>query len=668
MKTFLLSSVVLLSIGFTLNCSAATYDVPAADVVALTNALKNAKSGDVVSLAAGTYDLTPLQENVMSSPMNYSTYYGPSMLYISAANVTLKGATGNPDDVILTADDAKLRLLRIGGKNSSVRDLTLLGGYASSVSNDYYNLRTGGALMFTESGQFASNCVFVGNTAATRGGAVSGPNAMKGTVYDSVFRGNNGSSESLIASGTTLKGCVITNNVTGASIANYGVRLTSGCRLHDCLVADNETRYAGVTGGFAVGCRFINNHAASENWSNPGGGAARDAALTNCYFYGNRAYRLGGAIRGGTVVNCVVVSNTVTRLRTDNDCYGAGIYLANHVENCTVMSNYCGRGAGISGITDDGVAYTVFVTNSYIAYNVARQYGGGSHLGALNGCTVEHNISMEYANANYGGGGGGLSYGSATNCVFRDNSCSATYNSSVVYNCDIFDTSMHAKVIDRCRIANVRNEPIARAVGAVGYPDGYVTSNIYMIGFLEMRNCLITNCNWRSVPGHFVNSAMFHSGYSGAKRVENCTISDNYFYILARGFDAAANSCTFANCAIIGNRSTDVNMMDQGSVVLSNCVYSTTNNRFFLDGFSDGQNWRLPSVADARFCGAKADEWDAFYYTPRYTSSLRGKGLVFDWMAGCEDIAGNPRLREGLADIGAHQCWIKPPWTTIVVR
>jgi hypothetical protein len=183
-----------------------------------------------------------------------------------------------------------------------------------------------------------------------------------------------------------------------------------------------------------------------------------------------------------------------------------------------------------------------------------------------------------------------------------------------------------------------------------------------------MRNCLITNCNWRSVPGHFVNSAMFHSGYSGAKRVENCTISDNYFYILARGFDAAANSCTFANCAIIGNRSTDVNMMDQGSVVLSNCVYSTTNKRFFLDGFSDGQNWRLPSVADARFCGAKADEWDAFYYTPRYTSPLRGKGLVFDWMAGSEDIAGNPRLREGLADIGAYQCWIKPPWTTIVVR
>jgi hypothetical protein len=58
----------------------------------------------------------------------------------------------------------------------------------------------------------------------------------------------------------------------------------------------------------------------------------------------------------------------------------------------------------------------------------------------------------------------------------------------------------------------------------------------------------------------------------------------------------------------------------------------------------------------------------AFYYTPRYTSPLRGKGLVFDWMAGSEDIAGNPRLREGLADIGAYQCWIKPPWTTIVVR
>ncbi len=632
------------------------------DVVALTNALKTCKAGDTIILAKGTYDLTPLQDDLINSPMNYSTYYGPSMLYIEKADITLKGATGNPEDVMLTATDAVYRLLRIAGARSSVRDIHLTGGYASTVSNTYYNLRNGGAVMFSTSTAFASNCIFSANKSSRLGGAVgiAGNSGFGGVVYDSVFRDNSGTGDGYVASLTELVRCVITNNQTtaaGTQDAGYSQQLTYGCRLRDCLIADNVPTRCGIELGFAENCRFINNYARGANYSNPGGGAARDAALTNCYFYGNRSYRLGGAIRGGQVVNCTVVSNSVINA---TDSYGGGIYQASLVENCNIISNMCGHGAGIQ----EGA----FVTNCYIAYNWARDGGGGARSSVLVDCVVEHNVTDSYENGNYGGSGGGLYGGSATNCVFRDNSCSATYNSSSIYNCDIFDTSMHAKVFDKCRIANCKNEPIARAIGAVGYPEGHTTSNLYMIGCSVMRNCLITNCNWKSIPGHFVNSAMFHCGAAGTNRIENCTIAGNYHYIFARGFAKANNAGVFANCAIIGNTGSDISTMDDGAVVFSNCVYSTKKwetSRTFLPGFEDGENWQLDSVAQAKFCGDRGSEP---YYALKLSSPLRGIGLVLDWMEDDTDLVGNPRLRDGKADIGCFQCWLNPVGAVFSIR
>ena len=517
-------------------------------------------------------------------------------------------------------------------------------------------IKTCGAVQFTDATEFASNCIFSACNAKRLGGAVGiwGNSGFGGVVYDSVFRGNNGTGSSLIASQTALRGCIITNNISSST--DYNQPLTYECRLYDCLIADNETTRCGIEKGFAENCRFINNYARGTNYSNPGGGAARDAAVTNCYFYGNRCYRLGGAIRGGQVVNCTVVSNSVMNA-TDSE--GGGIHSASLVENCTVVSNMCGHGAGLY--------QCAFVTNCYIAYNSAVS-GGGAQSSALVDCVVEHNVALEYNHANYGGSGGGLYGGSATNCVFRDNSCSATYNSSSVYNCDIFDTSMHAQVFDKCRIANCKNEPIARAIGAVGYPDGYVTSNIYMIGCSVMRNCLITNCYWRSVPGHFVNSAMFHCGAVGTNRIENCTIAGNYHYIFARGVAKANNAGVFANCAIIGNTGSDISTMDDGAVVFSNCVYSTKKwetSRTFLPGFEDGENWQLDSVAQAKFCGDRGSEP---YYALKLSSPLRGKGLVLDWMEDDTDLVGNPRLRDGKPDIGCFQCWLNPVGAVFSIR
>ncbi|MBR0242162.1 MAG: hypothetical protein IJQ54_06505, partial [Kiritimatiellae bacterium] len=73
----------------------------------------------------------------------------------------------------------------------------------------------GGAVMFIGDSTVASNCCFTANRGVSGGGAVSGNNNYKGTVYDSVFYGNDSSGNAgmaLAARYTTLRGCTVTNN------------------------------------------------------------------------------------------------------------------------------------------------------------------------------------------------------------------------------------------------------------------------------------------------------------------------------------------------------------------------------------------------------------------------------------------------------------------------
>ena len=58
-------------------------------------------------------------------------------------------------------------------------------------------------------------------------------------------------------------------------------------------------------------------------------------------------------------------------------------------------------------------------------------------------------------------------------------------------------------------------------------------------------------------------------------------------------------------------------------------------------------------------------------YSPRWSSPLRGIGLVQDWMEGATDIRGDaayPRLRDGKADVGCYQCWLDPVGAVFSIR
>ena len=636
------------------------------NVDAFTNAVATAVAGQTIILSKGIYDLSP----VTNAPL-YSAGgggYGAALIgFPWVKNVSIVGATGNPADVVLFAKDSQYRIIMLNAPGVTLRNVTVTGGNATSVHVGTYNYRRGGGAMLGHADSVISNCVFYGNKADVAGGAVSGANALMGKVYDTVFYGNDCNIPGMAACQTRLYGCTLTNNVsTGEKAKNYGASVTTECHVFDSYFADNRGNgTGGVNGGSATRCTFVNNR--SENLvqnndaSQSGGGGARDAALTNCYFYGNSAHDSGGAVYRGTVVGCTIVSNIVRRALSDTYAYGGGIRSASLVEGCTVVSNYAGYGGGICDCN--------FVSNTELSYNRAQR-GGGASSCAMSDCQLAHNVATQYDYNETGGGGGGLFQGSATNCVFRDNYASATAGSEYLKNCDIADSRIDAVVVDSCILHEISNVQTQLAFGNVTYPEGLAITNMYMIGLSLklMRNTLVTNCTWQTTPST-ANCAMFYTSGTGSASVENCTFADNLYYYLIRMPDRSNEFyMSFVNSAFEGNRylessSCDVSGYDAMYMTLTNCAYGVMSRRTTqAEGIADSGCFQVDRGA-CKFLGEGEHP-----YSLKRNSPLVGAGLLLDWMADGVDFAGNPRLRDGKADIGCYQCWLDPVGFYILFR
>ena len=643
--------------------------------VALTNAIKNQVAGQTIYLSKGMYDLSSLSDD--RKPMSNGAGYGDALIGVYRSNARLVGATGKPEDVVLFATNSDYRIINLYATGAQLHGVTVKGGYAntnnvSKSSGSYIaGYMAGGGVMLISDNTVVSNCHFTANRGRGAAGAISGNNKYQGTVYDSVFYGNNDDvthEASVVARYTTMYRCVVTNNIySGESGYAYVLR---NCRMYDSLIAYNRSsNCAGLAGGLAVHCRFLHNVQPSNanNW-NPGGGAgARSSTLTNCYFYGNVAYRLGGAIRDCRAVNCVIVSNKTIRATyaspNNTDSYGGGACARDseicRLENCLVVSNLCVYGGGCSGC---------IVIGGTNAYNKARE-GGGARTSSMTGVLIAHNAAQDYANGTTGGDGGGIAYGAATNCVFRDNACSATYATTILKNCDIADNCVHAKKIEDCVFHELDNTRKRRAVGNVFYSDGMMTSNIFMIAGVDvMRNCLVTNCSWSHISGNFYNSAVFEKGrYAITSRVENCTFADNNYYWLTRNYNAVTQQISFVNSVFTGNRDTstkDIGGTDSKYAVFSNCVYGAMGSRSVkAEGFEDFGCTSITARAAYKFTGKEPNP-----YSLRRSSPLRGWGMVFDWMEDGTDYLGNPRLRDGAVDIGCYQCWLDPVGAVFSIR
>lgn len=224
-------------------------------------AVDYALPGDEVVVSNGVFEYSTQQKSANTNFVNV------------AKNISVRGLTGNPEDVILRlVGHTYYDVLRLVALSEGAR----LSGMV--LENGYVNQSSGAGISLL-SGSMISNCVIRGCESIANGGLAA------------VYASNEG---------TLVTHCVITNNTHSGNKADNaaGVYLNIGSRCENSLIA--------------------NNRAAGNN-ADAGGVLVRGAAsLRNCTIVNNTG--LGyGAVKvvkadklTGVISNCVLAANTAT--------------------------------------------------------------------------------------------------------------------------------------------------------------------------------------------------------------------------------------------------------------------------------------------------------------------------------------------------------------------
>lgn len=218
-----------------------------------------------------------------------------------AKGVTLRGLTGNPEDVVFANDNAE-RLLYLNHADAVAAGFVLEGGSRKVWGQSVYI-----------AGGTVSNCVVRGCTASGSGGYAS-------AVYVNSAYG-------------LVTHCAVTNNAyaaTGKPSSCFvpGIMVNAGGRVENTLVADNadtgarNSDYWAASGvrvynGRLLNCTVVNNSgpAVGGVWLNPDNAAYCSA--TNCVVAGNASTTLD-ATYGNTYPNAKSM-NRFDHCATDDD-------------------------------------------------------------------------------------------------------------------------------------------------------------------------------------------------------------------------------------------------------------------------------------------------------------------------------------------------------------
>ena len=206
--------------------------------------------------------------------------YGMDALCNVTDAIRIRGATGNPDDVVVKNATAGHPLLRVNDPAARIESLTLDGAGLRSGGNGLMDVHYWGGTV--------SNCVI-------RNG-YKGGNA-KGHAH-----------VSLIGPDSHITHCIVTNNLSTSDYQTYfnspGLSLQWNATARECLVTGNQ-----MSGSSAQSFK----HAA-------GAVLGSDAVLENCTIVNNTGDTTGGVrIDSGTARNCVIANNRSTASGTAYD-------------------------------------------------------------------------------------------------------------------------------------------------------------------------------------------------------------------------------------------------------------------------------------------------------------------------------------------------------------
>lgn len=250
---------------------------------------------------------------------NGSPYVITAALQITKA-VTLRGETGNPEDVVVARTSGMTKLTRIANAGAFVHSMVFHGG-----SDTAY----GTGIRIEPAGGTVSNCV------------------IRGCIVNGYW-----SSAAVYAAGTDalVTHCVITNNTTATGSSGdqktAGLHLAGGAAAVNCLVANNRER--ATSGTCCTGGAYVQN-----------------GYLYNCTVVDNTARRCGGIrIAAGGAYNCVIAGNTATYSGSDyNNLYDSTQKSYCHYCACNdadAFNETCQQGTAASFFSNyAGADYTV---------------------------------------------------------------------------------------------------------------------------------------------------------------------------------------------------------------------------------------------------------------------------------------------------------------------
>ena len=551
-------SALCAAVAFT--SSAEVWNIPApggvGDVAALETALTSHATGDEIVLAAGTYSFTKTLSNK------------------DKVAVTVRGATGDPKDVILDGQ-GQVRCLNLTGKSTHgqslcfppnaadrviLKDVTIANGMQRDVTD--VNCSPGGGSDTVGAGGvylrygFVENCVFTNCQARAE---TTGLNASGGALFARI---------------------AFVTNCTFVACEAYSLdRAVRGGAICGISGGSNET-YTPADLRF-LSCRAVNGKAV--NSAIVTGGAA---------FFPFPATGDSGTIISKLVFVDCVATNTAG-WKSSYHPNGGGLYYSSNIDTLTftdcVFSNCLsyGEGGGFWAGGPCAVSNCTFVGNSTV-----NSYGGGLH--AHKGVTVENCIFKDNTSNSQGGGisadggklmvrhscfdknkslisSGGAIYASlgvdAEDCVFRSNDAMATSGSNIGGGaiCMAANTSEDC-LIDRCFFqGNTSPRPSASGSTFRGGAAIYLNASKAGSGVF-VRNSVFAGNSGGPVfavadcvtgePPTWENGAGFY--------VQNCTITNNIgatqgrmgsraIFDGATDKDSAWQGLFVENCAINGN-------------------------------------------------------------------------------------------------------------------
>lgn len=206
--------------------TAVTIHIPA-DLPTITEGLSIAVSGDTLLIAPGLY-----LEHDLTIP----------------SGVSLLGATGDPDDVVIDAQQQGRVVVCIDlAELVRIEALTLTGGLATLETVDS---TMGGGLFINAAPAEVRHCRFVDNEAEIEGGGITCDNGADAWIVDCVVMGNrsvDGAGISCRASSPLLENCIIAGNdglVWGGALF---CRSGSNPRVLGCTLVGNDAHFgAGI--------------------------------------------------------------------------------------------------------------------------------------------------------------------------------------------------------------------------------------------------------------------------------------------------------------------------------------------------------------------------------------------------------------------------------------